>query len=168
MRSLINPIDEQKQTQRALSLYQQCDEFNEKGACMELKTTGLLNKLAEGNRYTQGYSEGGEPLIAPIEEEYVEEASNPLIALMETFEPAEQEQLMQALEAFPIVEKLAYMAYKTEDGLVKGAGTSTSDEVPARVSDGEFILSKEAVDMIGLDKLEELNSMAQQRVASMV
>ena len=42
-------------------------------------------------------------------------------------------------------------------GKVSGPGTETSDDIPAWLSDGEFVLNAEAVKMIGKDKLEALN-----------
>ncbi len=45
----------------------------------------------------------------------------------------------------------------TPGGKVKGPGTETSDDVPAWLSDGEFVLNAQAVKLIGKDKLEALN-----------
>lgn len=42
------------------------------------------------------------------------------------------------------------------DGAVEGPGTGTSDSIPARLSDGEFVFTKKAVDVIGADKLQEM------------
>lgn len=44
-------------------------------------------------------------------------------------------------------------------GKVAGPGTETSDDIPAWLSDGEFVLNKAAVDAIGRDKLEKLNQL---------
>lgn len=43
-------------------------------------------------------------------------------------------------------------------GEVDGPGTETSDDIPAWLSDGEFVLNAEAVKMIGRDKLDKLNN----------
>ena len=43
-------------------------------------------------------------------------------------------------------------------GKVQGPGTETSDDIPAWLSDGEFVLNAEAVKLIGKDKLEKWNS----------
>lgn len=45
----------------------------------------------------------------------------------------------------------------TKGGEVDGPGTSVSDSIPARLSDGEFVLNEGAVKMIGVDKLDALN-----------
>ena len=42
------------------------------------------------------------------------------------------------------------------EGAVKGLGTGTSDSIPARLSDGEFVFTKKAVDHIGVDKLQKM------------
>lgn len=44
----------------------------------------------------------------------------------------------------------------TGAGEVDGPGTGTSDEIPARLSDGEFVFTKKAVDQIGVETLEEM------------
>jgi hypothetical protein len=42
------------------------------------------------------------------------------------------------------------------EGEVKGPGTGTSDSIPARLSDGEFVFTRKATDQIGADKLQEM------------
>ena len=42
------------------------------------------------------------------------------------------------------------------EGEVKGPGTGTSDSIPARLSDGEFVFTRKATDQIGADKLQEI------------
>ena len=39
-------------------------------------------------------------------------------------------------------------------GTVKGPGTGVSDSIPARLSDGEFVFTKKAVDQIGAENLQ--------------
>jgi hypothetical protein len=47
---------------------------------------------------------------------------------------------------------------KAGGGMVRGPGTSTSDSIPARLSDGEYVLRAAAVDRIGEDVLDAMNS----------
>lgn len=47
----------------------------------------------------------------------------------------------------------------TPGGKVTGPGTETSDDIPAWLSDGEFVLNAAAVKMIGKAKLEKLNAL---------
>ena len=44
----------------------------------------------------------------------------------------------------------------TGDGPVEGPGTGVSDDIPARLSDGEFVFTAKAVEEIGADKLEAM------------
>ena len=46
----------------------------------------------------------------------------------------------------------------TDGGDVQGPGTETSDDIPAWLSDGEYVLNAEAVKMVGKDKLEQINN----------
>lgn len=45
----------------------------------------------------------------------------------------------------------------TGTGPVRGKGTSTSDDIHAKLSNGEFVLNAEATQMIGLDTLNAIN-----------
>lgn len=42
------------------------------------------------------------------------------------------------------------------EGKVEGPGTGTSDSIPARLSDGEFVFTRKATDQIGTDKLQAI------------
>ena len=41
-------------------------------------------------------------------------------------------------------------------GEVEGPGTGVSDSIPARLSDGEFVVTKKATDQIGADNLQQM------------
>ena len=43
-------------------------------------------------------------------------------------------------------------------GIISGAGTSTSDSIPAMLSDGEYVLNAAAVRRIGIPALNAINS----------
>lgn len=43
------------------------------------------------------------------------------------------------------------------EGAVRGPGTTTSDSIPARLSDKEYVLNAEATALLGLDVLDEIN-----------
>lgn len=47
-------------------------------------------------------------------------------------------------------------------GKVEGPGDGTSDSIPARLSDGEFVFTKKAVDEIGADTLQRMMDEAEQ------
>ena len=81
--------------------------------------------------------------------------------LDESLEPEEQDYLMGALEADPrlseIFDKVVQTASEfTGEGEVEGPGTGVSDSIPARLSDGEFVMTQKATDQIGADNLQTL------------
>ena len=41
-------------------------------------------------------------------------------------------------------------------GLVEGPGSAVSDSIPARLSDGEFVMTSKAADQIGADRLQTM------------
>ena len=47
--------------------------------------------------------------------------------------------------------------YKAEGGYVSGAGTGTSDDIPAMLSNGEYVIKAAAVNKLGKGKLDLLN-----------
>lgn len=49
----------------------------------------------------------------------------------------------------------------TGDGEVEGPGTGTSDSIPARLSDGEFVFTAKSVKHLGVDKLRKMMSKAE-------
>jgi hypothetical protein len=51
----------------------------------------------------------------------------------------------------------------SKDGEISGPGNGTSDSIPARLSDGEFVFSADAVEEIGVDKLEAMHTRAKER-----
>jgi len=107
---------------------------------------------------------GGDPLTAleaaqepdaQMEMEYIDYVVDTAL------DESEQNYLMGALEGDPklsnIFDKVVETASEfTGDGPVEGPGTGLSDSIPARLSDGEFVMTKEATDEIGADNLERL------------
>ena len=81
--------------------------------------------------------------------------------LGEALLPEEQSYLMGALEEDPqlseIFDKVVTTASEfTGEGEVEGPGTGVSDSIPARLSDGEFVMTQKATDQIGADNLQSL------------
>ena len=79
----------------------------------------------------------------------------------QSLDDSEQEYLMSALEAderlSTIFDKVVGTASEfTGEGEVEGPGTGVSDSIPARLSDGEFVMTKKATDKIGADKLQSI------------
>jgi len=75
--------------------------------------------------------------------------------------PEEQEYLVNALEADQqlsiIFDKVVETASEFSGaGEVTGPGTGVSDSIPARLSAGEFVVTKKATDQIGADNLQRM------------
>ena len=92
---------------------------------------------------------------AEMEEDYVS------YVMDETLSDDEMEYVNKALEAdnrlSELFDKIVLSSAEfTGAGEVDGPGTGTSDEIPARLSDGEFVFTKKAVDVIGVEKLEKM------------
>ena len=70
-----------------------------------------------------------------------------------------------AIEMYPeleaILPKMVATEF-TEDELVEGPGTGTSDSIPALLSDGEFVFTAKAVKNIGIDKLRKMMAQAEE------
>ena len=130
----------------------------------------------------QALQEGGALLMPPEQEEFPEDTYTPEdqanaealqvpdeemegnfsdFILGESLEPEEQDYLMGALEADPrlseIFDKVIETASEfTGEGEVEGPGTGVSDSIPARLSDGEFVITQKATDQIGANNLQSL------------
>jgi len=90
-----------------------------------------------------------------MEEGYIEFVMN------EALDEEEQSYLMNTLEADPqlsmIFDKVVETASEfSGSGEVEGPGTGVSDSIPARLSDGEFVVTKKATDQIGADNLQTM------------
>jgi hypothetical protein len=90
-----------------------------------------------------------------MEEEYVDYVAE------EVLEPEEQEYLFKVLDEDPrlegILDKIILNATEfAGSGEVEGPGTGISDSIPARLSDGEFVITKKATDQIGADNLQTM------------
>ena len=79
----------------------------------------------------------------------------------ESLDNEEQDYLMNALEADPKLSQIFDKVIDTASefsgaGEVEGPGTGVSDSIPARLSDGEFVITKKATDAIGADNLQAM------------
>ena len=92
---------------------------------------------------------------AEMEDDYIE------FVVSESLDEEEQTYLMNALEADPqlsmIFDKVVETASEFSGaGEVEGPGTGLTDSIPARLSDGEFVMTKKATDQIGADNLHRM------------
>jgi hypothetical protein len=81
--------------------------------------------------------------------------------IAESLDTTEQEYLMKVLEGdeqlSAIMDKVLLAASEFSGaGEVEGPGTGVSDSIPARLSDGEFVMTKKATDQIGADELQTM------------
>lgn len=128
-----------------------------------------------------GYAEGGSLMspdmpvdtydnIPPEEEAAVSESQLPDDEMEDEYagfvmdkalSTEDQEYLLGALEGDErlgdIFDKVMDIAGEfAGDGAVEGPGTGTSDSIPARLSDGEFVFTRKATDQIGTDQLQTM------------
>jgi hypothetical protein len=83
------------------------------------------------------------------------------MVLSQSLEAEEQQYLMNALEDDPelsqIFDKVILTASEfSGSGEVDGLGDGTSDSIPARLSDGEFVMTKKATDQLGAENLQTM------------
>ena len=92
---------------------------------------------------------------AEVESDYVDFVMN------EALDGEEQSYLMNALESDPqlsmIFDKVVDTASEFSGaGAVDGPGDGVSDSIPARLSAGEFVVTKKATDQLGADNLQTM------------
>ena len=98
-----------------------------------------------------------------MEENYVD------FVISQTLSEEEQEFLNEQLEGNDklsvIFDQVIEAASEfTGDGSVEGPGTGVSDDIPARLSDGEFVFTAKAVEEIGEDVLMSMMKEAEASV----
>ena len=127
-----------------------------------------------------GYEEGGDvdsqmAMLMPEEEMMSEEEmmETPMVpdeemeddyldfVVSQALEPEEQELLMDILDESPqlsvIFDKLMDVATEFSGaGPVNGPGSEVSDSIPARLSDGEFVMTAKATEQLGADRLQSM------------
>ena len=117
--------------------------------------------MKELNLYGVGreqMAEGGEMEMLPdeeMEQNFID------FVVGEALSPEEESMLNEQLEANPelsmVFDKVVEKASEfTGAGPVDGPGTGTSDDIPARLSDGEFVFTAKAVEQIGADNLMQM------------
>jgi len=99
--------------------------------------------------------EGAQEPDSKMEIEYM------VFILNESLNQEEQQYLMGILEADPqlsmIFDKVIETASEfSGSGEVQGPGDGISDSIPARLSDGEFVMTQKATEQLGPDNLQTL------------
>ena len=95
-----------------------------------------------------------------MEEDYVE------FIMSEALEPEEQQYLTDRLveddQLSMIFDKVVETASEfSGSGPIDGPGSAVSDSIPARLSDGEFVMTSKAANQIGPDNLQGLMEVAE-------
>jgi len=106
------------------------------------------------------YTPDEQAMAEQVPDEEMEDSHLDFI-LGETLDESEQDYLMNALDADPklndIFDKVMTTASEfSGEGEVEGPGTGVSDSIPARLSDGEFVVTEQATDEIGADNLQTM------------
>lgn len=110
------------------------------------------NEIAAANAISMGAALIG----ASSNSEKLSNAMTVLMAVMQIWQMWMQMQAQKAA-ARQSMGFLGLGAF-AEGGYVSGAGTSTSDSIPARLSDGEYVVRAKAVRALGTDFLDRLNA----------
>ena len=99
--------------------------------------------------------EGAQAPDEQMEEEHL------VFIINESLAPEEQQYLLQILEEDPqlsmIFDKVVETASEfSGSGEVTGPGNGISDSIPARLSDGEFVMTQKATEELGADNLQTM------------
>ena len=102
-----------------------------------------------------------EEVEASQESDEVIEQDQMEMVIEKALDSKEQEYLMNALEGdeqlSQIFDKVLLSASEfSGSGEVDGLGDGTSDSIPARLSDGEFVMTQKATEQIGADNLQKM------------
>ena len=129
------------------------------------------NEEVEAVAETDKMLENDQAVLDEDEEPDIDELDNEdlQVSIDTTMLTTEDEQVLEkAIETFPalldIIPKM-FIANATNEfsgeGEVDGPGTETSDSIPARLSDGEFVFTAKSVKHLGVDKLRKMMAKAE-------
>lgn len=189
IRSLLAAQEQAESAEAKEKIQQQLDSYSEEEIREALKSEdtpeeGLFD--TQGSKIRMAKAEGGSMLVPPempvdtfTPEEQANAESSQLpdnemeddymgFMLDESLDETEQEYLMGALEADPrlseIFDKVVTTASEFSGaGEVEGPGTGVSDSIPARLSDGEFVMTEAATSEIGADNLQTMMDDAERK-----
>ena len=111
----------------------------------------VLKERETRRKEQQGLSEAEKDRQNALERQKL--ASGKLVSLPGSSKPSWLQGLEAVSDALPVIEDVATglgdFLTASEGGFVSGKGTETSDSIPARLSDGEFVIKASAVRGIG-------------------
>lgn len=80
------------------------------------------------------------------------------ITVEEGFSATDSSNLLKLTKEFPAISGATYTRKGyAKGGYIDGKGTSTSDSIPANLSNGEYVIKAASVDKLGIDALNYLN-----------
>ena len=132
----------------------------QEGGAMEMPPEMMADPMNEVPVDTYANATPEEIEAAQVPDEEMED--NYLVFILnEALVPEEQEYLMQALEGDPQLSQIFDKVVETASefsgsGEVTGPGDGISDSIPARLSDGEFVMTQKATEQIGADNLQTM------------
>ena len=127
-----------------------------------------MNSLMGEKTYSEEMQEELEPLPQKPEMDSDEEMEDNYLDFIinEALSDEEEAMLMNELQNNPqlsiLFDKVMDVAIEfSGSGPVEGPGSEVSDSIPARLSDGEFVFTAKAVDVIGADNLMSMMKQAE-------
>ena len=127
-----------------------------------------MNSLMGEKTYSEEMQEELEPLPEKPEMDSDEEMEDNYLDFIinEALSDEEEAMLMNELQNNPqlsiLFDKVMDVAIEfSGSGPVEGPGSAVSDSIPARLSDGEFVFTAKAVDVIGADNLMSMMKQAE-------
>lgn len=131
------------------------------------KETGRLALAEGGLAEDPAFAAEPEFLLDEGDLEIEEEMNEPSILDLapEVLDEEDMDTLNDILDMHPelprIIDVLS-MAEGNMEGHVTGPGDETSDSIPAKLSDGEFVFTAKAVKQLGVDKLQKMMQKAEE------
>ena len=131
-----------------------------------------MQSLMDDKTYSEEMQEELEPLPEKPKENMEMESDEVMednyldFIIDEALNEEEEAMLMNELENNPqlsmLFDKVMDVAIEfSGSGPVEGPGSEISDSIPARLSDGEFVFTAKAVDVLGADNLMSLMKQAE-------
>jgi hypothetical protein len=134
----------------------------------------VANQASQPLKTAPFFADGGEVDLSSLIDEPLEideEVDDATVGIMdranEILDVEQYEIFQRIVEMHPelpeIVETILMSTEEfTNDGMVEGPGNETSDSIPARLSDGEFVFTAKSVKQIGVDKLMKMMKKAEE------
>ena len=160
------PIEKRKMYQEGSEVDLQMEEMVE--GPTHTMPDGTVMPGATHGEYEQGLAEGQAEDMAQegmVPDEQMEEDFVAYV-VESTLEPEDTMYLEEALAADPRLSEIFDQVIETASefsgsGPVEGPGSEVSDSIPARLSDGEFVITSKATEEIGPDTLQGMMEQAE-------